>query len=50
MCNEGLKAKIIPNKSRNSAAVAIDSVNLDLFPPGDTSATLTNLNKTINIF
>ena len=32
-----------PNKSRNSAAVAIDNVSLDLFPPGDTSATLTNL-------
>ena len=32
-----------PNKSRNSAAVAIERVSRDLLPPGDTSATFTNL-------
>lgn len=34
---------VLPKRSRNSAAVAIERVSRDLLPPGETSATLTNL-------
>ena len=41
--------EILPKRSRNSAAVAIERVSRDLFPPGETSATFTNL-KALLIF
>ena len=40
---------LLPKRSRNSAAVAIERVSRDLFPPGETSATFTNLKMKFGI-